>query len=77
MRICYLMDSDSIGYLVDDNAAGKSLWEESQALICLWSYAGSLAALGPLGNLEMQSRARFEMCCHAGTGAFVMASDTL
>lgn len=77
MRICHLMDSDSVGYLVNDNAAGKRLWEESQALVCLWSYAGSLAALRALGNLEMQSRACFEMCCHAGMDAFVMVSNTL
>lgn len=31
------------------------LWEESQALICFWSSAGSLAALWALGNVEKQS----------------------
>lgn len=58
-KTCANLPSDSIGYLVNDNAARKCLWEESQTLICFWSYAGSLAALWALGNLEMQSIACF------------------
>lgn len=59
VQICHLTGCDSIGYLVNDNAARKCLWEESQTLICFWSYAGLLAALWALGNLKMQSIAFF------------------
>ena len=73
-KTCVNLPSDSIGYLVNDNAARDGLWEDSYTLICFWSCAGSLAALWALGNLEMQNIACFWMCCHAGTDAFVMAT---
>lgn len=75
--ICHLTGCDSIGYLVDDNAARSRLWAESQALICFWSSAGSLAALRALGSVQKQSVVCFSVCCPAGAGALVMGTSAL
>lgn len=75
--ICHLTGCDSIGYLVDDNAARSRLWAESQALICFWSSAGSLAALRALGSMQKQSVVCFWVCCPAGAGALVMGISAL